>query len=100
MLLIDRSLPDDAATLHQLGNFIQHRALGARIRQWLELEEKEQCSAMARYRQQASPSELESMETALLEIAAAYPNCAVRRRLIRTYALFLHGMDLEQINSL
>lgn len=99
MLSSDKSLPDDAETLHQLGNFIQQRSLGAQIRQWLELEEKEQLSAMAYYRQHSLQSELERMERALLEIAAAYPHCAVRKRLVRTYALFVHGMDLEPIHG-
>ncbi|MFN8443263.1 MAG: hypothetical protein U0175_20980 [Caldilineaceae bacterium] len=92
-------MADDTETIHQLGNFIQRRALGALVRQWLELQEPEQIAAMNLYCRQSSATEIESMATTLLHVAAGYPNSDVRRKLVRAYALFMRGVDEEGVDA-
>lgn len=92
-------MPNNAEIIHHLGDFIQERSLGALIRQWLDMDEKRQLSEMALYRFRSSLSDIQGMENALLNIAAGYPNCDVRKKLVRTYALFMYSADLEHAGS-
>lgn len=87
-------MPSDDATIEQVGDFIQQRALGALARHWLNLDEADRISAMNHYHTQSSAREIEQMATALLHIAAGYPDLDVRRELVRTYAFFMRSVNL------
>jgi hypothetical protein len=73
---------------HAIGAFIQEVAHGARIRHWLALDETARWADIHRFVHHASVQKQTEMAYSLLQVAAAYPDCAVRRELIGVYGVF------------
>ncbi|MFZ4658710.1 MAG: hypothetical protein ACOYNY_16980 [Caldilineaceae bacterium] len=73
---------------HAIGAFIQEVAHGARIRHWLALDETARMANIHHSVHHASVQEQTEMAHSLLQVAASYPDCAVRRQLIGVYGVF------------
>lgn len=91
-------MPDDEEVIRHLGDFIQQRAHGVTIRQWLALNEVEMVRAMYEFRLQATPLEVEAMARTLLQVAAGYPGSEVRRKLVLAYGLFMQEGMIYWLN--
>jgi hypothetical protein len=77
---------------HAIGAFIQEVAHGARIRHWLALDETARMADIHRFVHHASVQEQAEMAHSLLQVAATYPDCTVRRELIGVYGTFQVAM--------
>jgi hypothetical protein len=73
---------------HAIGAFIQEVAHGALIRHWLALGDAELWVDIHHFVRHASVQEQAEMAHSLLQVAATYPDCAVRRQLIGVYGMF------------
>jgi hypothetical protein len=73
---------------HAIGTFIQEVAHGALIRHWLALDETARWADIHRFVHHVSVQEQTEMAYSLLQVAAAYPDCVVRRQLIGVYGTF------------
>lgn len=79
---------DEAASRQAIGAFIQAIAHGALIRHWLDLADVTRREAINHFVCHASRQEQAQLAQSLLLVAATYPDCAVRWRLIGVYGMF------------
>lgn len=76
-------------SIHPLSDFIQEQAFGGLIRQWLMMGEVARIDSIKAFLENDARTHIKPMETQLLQIAAAYPNHAVRAELIWLYGIFV-----------
>ena len=81
-------MSDEAASRHAIGAFIQAIAHGALIRHWLDLADITLQEAINHFVRHASAQEQAQLAQSLLQVAATYPDCAVRCELIGVYGVF------------
>ena len=81
-------MSDEPASRHAIGAFIQAIAHGALIRHWLDLADITRQEAINHFVRHASPQEQAQLAQSLLQVAATYPDCAVRCELIGVYGVF------------
>lgn len=84
----------DLHTTHYLNDFIQERAMGARVRQWLMMGESERVDSMQSFQTTSQPAQVEAMQRTLWQLAAAYPDYAVRSELVWLYGTFMKGKSI------
>lgn len=92
-------MADEAESRHAIGAFIQAIAHGALIRHWLDLADVTRREAISAFVRHASPQEQAQLAQSLLQVAATYPDCAVRRRLIGVYTLLQMALTRNCVND-